>query len=383
MTIEASNILKNSDVIIGAKRILDSCVDLHKPMHCAFMPDEVLEYIDSHKEYKNIAVVMSGDVGFYSGTKKLLDVLKDYEINIVCGISSPVYLCSKLGIAWDDMSLYSLHGRDNNIIHSIKTNLRTFTLVGGDYGVNDLCRLLCKYNLNDVKLYIGERLSYKDEKITIGTANELCDQTFDKLASVIIENCDYTTKLNIGLDDEEFERFDKVPMTKSEIRAVSISKLKLSIDSIVYDIGAGSGSVSIEVAMYAHKGKVYAIEKKHDAVELIEQNKIKLGVSNIEVIEGIAPEAIESLPTPTHAFIGGSSGNLNEIIEKLIEKNKNIRVVINAITLETIAEVIACLKKFDFKNTDIVNLSVSKSKKLGNYNMMMGQNPIYIVTCSN
>lgn len=390
MTIEASNAIKQSDVIIGAKRILESCEGFNKPTYCAFMPEEVLEYIKSleepsrlyHKEYKTISILLSGDIGFYSGAKKLLDTLKNYDTNIICGISSPVYLCSRLGISWDDISLFSMHGRDNNIIHSIKTNFRTFSLIGGDYGVNDLCKLLCKYNFEHVKLYVGERLSYEDEKITIGTAKELCEATFDKLASVIIENSSFTTNLNIGIEDEDFIRVDKIPMTKSEVRAVSISKLKLSKDSIVYDIGAGSGSVSIEVALYAHNGKVYAIEKKHDAVNLIEKNKMKFGTPNVIVIEGSAPKALEDLPKPTHAFIGGSSGNLGDIIEKLLDKNKDVKIVINAITLETLSEAIDCIKKFNFENTEIVNLSIAKSKKLGNYNMMMGQNPIYIISCS-
>lgn len=390
MTFEASNAIKQSDVIIGAKRILESCVGFNKPMHCAFMPNEVLEYINSleeaskhcHKEHRTIAILLSGDVGFYSGAKKLLDTLKDYDTNIICGISSPIYLCSKLGFSWDDISLCSLHGRDNNIIHSVKTSFRTFTLVGGEYGVNELCDLLIDYNFSDVKLYIGEKLSYTDEKITVGTASELGKCAFDKLASVIIENGNYNTKLNVGLDDEAFIRFDKVPMTKSEVRAVSISKLKLSNDSVVYDIGAGSGSVAIEMAMQAYNGIVYAVEKSHEAIELINKNKMHLAVPNLEIIEGFAPEAIKDLPKPTHAFIGGSSGNLSKIVEMLLEKNKNVRIVINAITLETMAEAIDCIKRFNFENAEIVNLSVSKSRKLGNYNMMMAQNPIYIISCS-
>ena len=390
MTIEAYNTIKQSDIIIGAKRILESCEVFNKPTYNAFIPNEVLEYINSleetsghcHQEHRTIAILLSGDVGFYSGAKKLLEMLKDYDVNIVCGISSPVYLCSKLGIPWDDISLFSLHGRENNIIHSVRKNFRTFTLLGGDYGVNDLCNLLCKYNYNDVKLYVGERLSYTDEKITVGTANELCEDSFDKLASVIIENSNFITKLNVGIDDEAFVRFDKIPMTKSEVRAVSISKLKLSNVSIVYDIGAGSGSVSIESAFYAHKGMVYAIEKNHNAVNLIEENKIKFGTPNVTVVEGSAPKAMEDLPIPTHAFIGGSSGNLKEIIKKLLDKNKYIKIVINAISLETLSEAIDCIKKFNLENTEIVNLSVSKSKKIGNYNMMMGQNPIFIIVCS-
>ncbi len=390
MTIEAFEAIKNSDVIIGSKRVLESCKDFNIPMHCAFMPDEILDYINSleeiakqnHKKYKNIAILMSGDIGFYSGAKKLSDKLKNFKVNIICGISSPIYLCSRLGFSWDDMSLFSLHGRENNIIHQVKTNFRTFSLVGGNYGVKELCELLCQYNFGDLKLYVGERLSYPDEKITVGTAVELMNNSFDKLASVIIENENYNKTLNIGIDDNSFIRFDKVPMTKSEVRAISVAKLKLSDDSTVYDIGAGSGSVSIESAILAHKGTVYAIEKNHEAIRLIEENKVKFQTPNVTIIEGSAPGAMEDLPIPTHAFIGGSSGNLTEIIEKLLEKNKNIKIVINAISLETVAESIDCIKKFDFKNTEIINLSVSKSKKLGSYNMMMAQNPIYIISCS-
>lgn len=390
MTIEAFEAIKNSDVIIGSKRVLESCKDFNIPMHCAFMPDEILDYINSleeiakqnHKKYKSIAILMSGDIGFYSGAKKLSDKLKNFKVNIICGISSPIYLCSRLGFSWDDMSLFSLHGRENNIIHQVKTNFRTFSLVGGTYGVKELCELLCQYSFGDLKLYVGERLSYTDEKITVGTAVELMNNSFDKLASVIIENENYNKTLNIGIDDNSFIRFDKVPMTKSEVRAISVAKLKLSDDSTVYDIGAGSGSVSIESAILAHKGTVYAIEKNHEAIRLIEENKVKFQTPNVTIIEGSAPGAMEDLPIPTHAFIGGSSGNLTEIIEMLLEKNKNIKIVINAISLETVAESIDCIKKFDFKNTEIINLSVSKSKKLGSYNMMMAQNPIYIISCS-
>ncbi|QSX05354.1 precorrin-6A reductase [Sedimentibacter sp. zth1] len=383
MTNEAYNAIKNADIVIGAKRILESCVELNKNIYCAFLPKDIQEFLQVNTKYKNIVIVMSGDVGFYSGAKKLLKTLENYSVKLICGISSPIYMCSKLKISWQDIKLCSLHGRYNNIVQAVKTNYRVFTLVGGDIDVKKLCEELIKYNLSDVKLYVGERLSYIDEKISVGTPSELLNQNFEVLSSVIIENRNYSTKLNIGISDEKFIREKKVPMTKSEVRAVSIAKLNLSSDSVVYDIGAGSGSVSIEAALISTEGMVYAIEKKHEAVELIEKNKIKFGTPNIKVVEGFAPEALEGLPTPTHAFIGGSSGNLVEIIKILLEKNKNIRIVINSITLETISETLKCIEKFDFETKEIINLSIAKSKNVGNYNMMMGQNPIYIVTIQN
>lgn len=394
MTMEAVETIKSSDVLIGAKRVIQGCKNFDKPTYCAFSPEEILAYIDNHPEYKKVSILMSGDIGFYSGAKKLLhDIAKDhsnhkFDIKVICGISSPIYLCSKLGISWDDIKLCSIHGRYTNIINIVKRNFRTFALLGGEYNVLELCRLLTKYNLGYVKIYVGENLSYDNEKVTIKRAEELYDGHFDVLSSVIIENDRFNSIIPTCIPDESFIRREKIPMTKSEIRCISVAKLRLNSDSIVYDIGAGSGSVSIEMALQAYNGVVYAIEKKHEAIELINENKLHFAVSNIEVIEGEASsvisdmliDGVKSLPRPTHAFIGGSSGNLDGIMTFLIHRNNKIKIVINAITIETLSETLECIKKHDIKNYEVINLMVSKSKKIGNYNMMLGQNPIYIIT---
>lgn len=138
-------------------------------------------------------------------------------------------------------------------------------------------------------------------------------------------------------------------MTKEEVRTVSLSKLRLTADSVCYDVGAGTGSLSIEMALRAHQGQVWAIEKKEDAVELIHRNKLKFAADNLEIVEGLAPEALKDLPAPTHAFIGGSSGNLKEIVKLLVEKNPQVRIVINCITLETVSEALETAKEFGFE----------------------------------
>jgi precorrin-6Y C5,15-methyltransferase (decarboxylating) len=150
----------------------------------------------------------------------------------------------------------------------------------------------------------------------------------------------------------------------------------------VYDVGAGTGSVTIEMALQAVDGMVYAIERNEEACGLIEENKRKFGTPNIEVICGLAPTAMENLPIPTHAFIGGSAGNLKEILQCLLAMNPKIRLVINTVTLETIGEVMDCLKEFpELIEEETISVSVARSKSLGKYHLMMGQNPIYIITC--
>ena len=142
----------------------------------------------------------------------------------------------------------------------------------------------------------------------------------------------------------------------------------------------------MEMALRTLEGKVYAVEKKEDALALLQENKKKFALDHMEIIAGTAPEALKDLPAPTHAFIGGSSGNLKEIIYLLLEKNRNVRMVINCITLETVSEALECIRELKAENenisweTEIVQLGVSRSKSIGRYHMMMGENPIYIIT---
>ncbi len=381
LTLKAKQLIESADLIIGAKRMLSLDIIKNKAVACAYLPKDVVKLVGENENLSSIVVLMSGDIGFFSGATKLYEALENYDVQSVCGISSPVYFSSKLKMPWDNIKLVSMHGRHCNIVSEIKTNFRVFTLVGGDSDINSLCTLLCKYNLNDLRLYVGENLSYEDEKITVGTAIELKDKSFNKLACVIIENENYSTAYNFGIDDNEFERVEKVPMTKSEVRAVSLAKLKLNKSSVIYDVGAGTGSVSIEMALMANAGTVYAIEKNELALNAINNNVKKFGINNIRVINAYAPSGFEDLESPTHAFIGGSSGNLKEIISAILKKNENTRIVINTVSLESLSESVNLLKFFNFDYTDIVQVSVAKSKKLGNYNMMMGQNPIYIITC--
>ena len=212
-----------------------------------------------------------------------------------------------------------------------------------------------------------------------GLVKDFTDCTYKGLCVAVFFNKNYNNNIYKNINDEEFIR-DKVPMTKEEVRSLSIIKLGLKEDSIFYDIGAGTGSISIEAALNVPEGKVFSIEKKEEAVELINKNKKKFKVDNLYVVSGKAPQVLMNLDLPTNAFIGGSSGNLKEIIEILIYKNPKIKIVINAITLETLSEVLECIKKFPLINVDITQITVAKSRQVAGLNMMTGQNPIYIIT---
>jgi cobalt-precorrin-6B (C15)-methyltransferase len=182
-----------------------------------------------------------------------------------------------------------------------------------------------------------------------------------------------------GIPDDYFLR-GEVPMTKEEVRAITISKLRLNRDSIVCDIGAGTGSLTIEAGLVAKKGEVWAVEKNSEGVELIKENKDSFGLDNVKVISGEAPTVLVDLPALDRVIIGGSGGNLAEILEIVDQKLvANGRIVINAITLETLLEAKEGLKDLDY-DLDIVTVNIARTEEVGSYHMLKGQNPVYIIS---
>ena len=380
LTRAAENACREADLIVGAKRVTDALRCFGKPVKNAIAAREI-EAILRTGPYENIVVAMSGDTGFYSGARGLLPLIQDLAPAVLPGISSIQYFAARTGVSWDDALLLSAHGRPCNYVTKIRRSPKTIILVGGDRGVVDLLTALTGNGLGHLSVTVGENLSYPNEKITRGTADALADAVFDPLALVLVENPDARNAvLTQGRPDEDFLRTE-VPMTKSEVRAVTLSKLRLTRDALCWDVGAGTGSVSLEMAEAAEDGQVYAIERKREACELIERNKKHLGVANVTVIEGAAPDALKDLPAPTHVFIGGSGGELREIMALALEKNPAARIVVNTVTAETFALALDAVKTLPVTDVEIAALSVSRGRKVGGYHLMTAQNPVYLFSC--
>ena len=379
MTLAAAKACAEADCIIGAQRMLETLKVYKKPMVSMYRSEEIAAYIKAHPEYRKIAVGLSGDVGFYSGAKKLTEQLKDMDVRLLCGISSVVYFAAKLKTSWEDMTLVSGHGRNQNVIGAVRANPRVFTLVSGAESIRGLASDLVTYGLGHVTMHVGADLSYPTETVQSGTAGEFLSYSGPGICVALLENKRAGARVvTHGIPDQAFIR-GKAPMTKEEVRSVSVSKLRLTKTAVVYDIGAGTGSVSVECARAAEKGIVYAVEQKADALALLEENKRKFGVTNLVPVQGTAPDALQELPAPSHVFIGGSGGNLNEIVQLLLKKNPDVRIVINCIALETVAQVMTVLRELKPQDMDICCLSAAKAKTLADYHMMMGQNPVYVI----
>lgn len=382
LTEEARSCLGQCDVRIGAKRILEICPEYEdRPFFVSYQKEEICAFLREHPEYKKAAIVYSGDIGFYSGAKGMGELLEEFEVHPVGGISSPLYFLNRLGLPWEDVCLVSCHGKKGNLFAKIRSRSRVCALLGERSAVSDICRELLEFGMDRVRVTVGERLSYREERIISGSLTEMTGQEFDTLSVALFENPDpVPERISPGLKDEAFIR-DKVPMTKEEIRILSLAKLGLARDSVVYDVGAGSGSVSVEAALLCACGRVYAVEKKPEAAELLQKNRKRAAAYNMKIVEGSAPECLEGLEPPTHVFIGGSGGRLEDIVEAVRRRNDKARFVINAVTLETISQLKTLRERFpEYADMEVVQVSVAKSRALGAYHLMSAENPVFIIS---
>lgn len=382
LTGAARQAISSSTILIGDKRMLAAFNDGTKKVYDTIKTSEIAEAAATADPEKDVvAVLVSGDVGFFSLAKTIQGKLPDCECVRYAGISSLVYFASKLQLSWDDAKIVSMHGRQQNLMAAVAHNSKVFSLTGGDNKAQLLCQQLCDHGMGQVEVFVGQNLSYPEEKITHGTAEELSRLEFPSLSVMMILNPEANDNEPVvhGLSDDMFLRA-KVPMTKQEVRAISMSKLMPKSTDLIYDIGAGTGSCSIELALLANKGKVYAFERNPEAVELLHKNKDLFKVDNLEIIAGEALENIQGMAAPDCVFVGGSGGDLCDILDTIYSKNPQCRIVMNAVTIETLAQIAGYYKAKKEYSLEVVNVSIARSKKLGSYHLMMAQNPIYVMT---
>ncbi|UOO37917.1 precorrin-6y C5,15-methyltransferase (decarboxylating) subunit CbiE [Oscillospiraceae bacterium CM] len=379
LTAEGKQAMMEADVLIGAERLLAAATAHTSAVrHAAIQPADILRVIEQNRG-RNICVLMSGDVGFYSGAKKLIEALGDHDYALIAGLSSVQYFAAKLCRPWQAWKLVSAHGKSCDAVTPVRDNAETFFLTGGALTVQAICRELCAAGFGGCTVTVGERLGSDDERIIRKTAQDLAQDETTQLAVMLVENPTPRRLVSCGFADEAFTRGD-IPMTKSEVRSVILSKLCLREDDIVYDIGAGTGSVTVETALLAKKGHVFAFERAREGCQLIAENAQKMKVTNITVVEGDVPQTLEGQPVPDAAFIGGSGGNLEEILELLLARNPKIRLVVSAVALETLGKATAAFFRLPLADVEVSQIAVSRSRRMGGYHMMIAQNPVYVIS---
>lgn len=392
LTGEVRRAIEDADILLGAERMLETYQPRaeKKPF---YREAQIIPYLKELQEAGfsgeacRVVILFSGDSGFYSGCRSLYRALRaevevgglKASLRVLPGISSVAYLAACIGESYQDAAIYSMHGKElRNLARRIGREEKTFLLTSGVRDVNGLGRLLLEGGLEKCEILAGYQLSYPEQQIMRLSPAECREVREEGLYTCFIRNPHpEKRRLTHGMGDVELIR-DKVPMTKEEVREVSICKLKLHQGAVLYDIGSGTGSIAVEAAGLSDDIQVFAIERKDEAVSLIERNRERFGLENITVIQGTAPECLPGLPVPTHAFIGGSGGRMKEILDVLYRMNPRMRVVINAVSMETACEIKEVMERYPIEKEELVQLQVSRARKAGQYRLMQAENPVWV-----
>ena len=374
LTREAAEAIDKAQLLIGAGRMLEPYQTSSKALFMSYDPAAIAERLRSGTE-ERAAVLMSGDTGFFSGTKKLLPLLDGMDVRVLPGIASPVYLCAGAGLSWEQMHCVTLHGAENSIAVHVRSHPLTCFLLGGSITAAALCERLIAYSLPDTTVHIGCKLGCPEEQILSGHPAELLDTPAEKLCTVLVENPAYCPYVPSGIPDTAFERA-KVPMTKAEVRCLAVSALNISPDDICCDIGCGTGSVTVEMALRCPDGTVCAIDKNPAAVALTKENLSRFSCDNVTVQEGSFPDT--PLPPPDKVFLGGTGGKLTTILETIHAANPAARIVLTAVTLETLAAAQTAFAALG-RDCTFTQIAVTRTRQLGSHNLFQAENPVWII----
>lgn len=377
-----------ADVVIGAHRALAGIDVPPDVVRCELVKTaDIVAALTDAASWQRAVVVMTGDVGLFSGARRLVEALSgdaQVDVRVIPGISSASYLAARLGRPWQDWRFASAHGVACDIVAEAERAGELFLVTSGGEDPSRLSGELVRAGFGDARVTVAERLSYPDERITCATASEIAGQTFDDLNVMLIEFAGGAASsrwpyASSGIPDELFIRGD-VPMTKQEVRAVALAKLRLTATDTVWDVGAGTGSVSIEAALVARAGSVWAVERNAAGVRLIRENADAFGCGNVHTVPGAAPEALAKLPVPDAVFIGGSAGELPSIVEAALEKNSQVRLCVPCVTVETLTEACALLSGSRFKGFEACQVSAARAEAVGLHHLLKAQNPVFLVS---
>jgi precorrin-6Y C5,15-methyltransferase (decarboxylating) len=378
---KALEVIRKAGLLIGHQRLLDIFPDF-KGEKQTFGDLSIM--LDSLKTTEKLVVVLSsGDPNFFGIARFLLRNLPKDRIEIFPNVTSVQYAFARIKEPWDDSIFVSVHGRGmKSAIDRIIAADKAAVLTDDVNTPSVLARELIKRGAEGYEVYLCEDLGLPTEKITRTDVRGLVDLPASPLNILIMVKAWEPTLGNypvMGIDDDEYHTAKKL-ITKQEIRAVTLAKLQLQNDLVMWDIGAGSGSVAIEAGNLMPNGKVFALEKNPQYLAFLRDNLKKFSSRNVVVVESFAPEGFDDLPDPDRVFIGGSGGMLEDIIDAVDRRLKpDGIIVLNAVTLDTLTKAVEFLEDHGY-TVDVACVNVAKTRGLTEYKMFEAHNPVYVIS---
>jgi precorrin-6Y C5,15-methyltransferase (decarboxylating) len=376
----ARKTLEQADCVIASERFL-SMIQAKKTLPLKRL-SQLLQQLPDLLKQESIAILVSGDPLLYSFYHTIQKRYPDWEITVIPGIGSLQLLCSKFGLPMEQAKICSLHGKAytaGSIACAVTQNALTCFFCSAKDGVKEIATSLLSYGLSDAEIFVGADLTYETEQLLHGTPEQFCAIENPALCVTAVKNPHpHSVGGVVLLPDSAFLR-NRAPMTKEEVRAVILSKLQLQPDSVVWDIGAGTGSVSISCAKCCPFGQVYAVEYQLEALDILQKNCAYLQADTVTIVSGRAETVLDTLPVPDCVFIGGSGGALPALLDKIKALPKSVRLVVSSVTLETQAECMTQLQHMP--QLDIVQVTVGHSRPVGNYHVLENNHAVTLFSC--
>ncbi|MGO9611896.1 MAG: precorrin-6y C5,15-methyltransferase (decarboxylating) subunit CbiE [Dissulfurispiraceae bacterium] len=411
---KARAIILGSDIILASGRLFDAFT-MYDEFEAVKDKVKVINKVDQTMDFiraemanhripsQIITLLASGDPMFFGIGRRAVNEFGKDTVEIIPDLSCIQLAFSKIKETWDDALLMSLHGgpdpaKRRRLEYELKDlplllskHSKIAILTDRENNPTSIARHILSSPHFDhrpaaLKMYVCEKLSYADEELKEGTPQDIASMSFSEPNVVIIQNMDIPKKneknnvkrdICFGLTEKEILH-SRGLITKDEVRAVVIHKLRLPHYGVLWDVGAGSGSVSVEVSRVQPGLRVFSVEKDEEQLKNLNENKLRFNATNIEVIKGSAPEVLKDLPPPDRVFIGGSGGNLEKIVSSIAGTLYSGVVVIAAVTLETLQSAIQLLQNKGF-DVDISEVSISRFKMTAGKQHIHALNPVFVI----
>lgn len=378
--------IRNADILIGGRRHLSYFEDLaaEKKVIDRDIPG-LVSYIREKMRSRRIVVLASGDPLFHGIGATLARALDDEQLVIVPNVTSVAAAFSRINVPWHDARMVSLHGRGNvdAALTAIKENAKVAVLTDPKHTPALVADSMCRFGLTDYRICVFERLGLPGERFAWYTPGEATDMAFadPNLLICLASNPDTCEagSLYLGMPDSRFAHQNGL-ITKSEVRAVTLAKLRLRPHHVMWDLGAGSGSVSIEASLLVRTGRVIAVEKHPERVRQIQTNKHQFRAFNVEIVQAVLPDGLADLPAPDRVFIGGGGRDLGKIVELAESRLKpGGRMVVNTVLMDSMGTARETFRAIGFE-TEVVQVQVNTSREMPGGQRLAAQNPVWIIT---
>ncbi len=387
LTARHHDLIAAADVLVGGRRHLAHFADLSaEKIEIGKGLSALLPAIRSAARDRRVVVLASGDPLYYGVGAYLVRALGPENVRVYPNVSSVAAAFARIRHPWQDVRVVSLHGRDGAAQLLAAAGEADWVAVFTDptHTPAQVARLLLQNEVTGFEMCILENMGTAAERISWLGPQSAAASAFADPNLVVLKRSPQAAAspprpLFLGMPDEQFDHQNGL-ITKAEVRVLALSRLQLRPRDTLWDLGAGSGSLAIEAAVFIRSGLIFAVEQNPERIQQIRRNAARFGVSNLSAVQAVLPEGLEPLPDPDRIFIGGGGRNLGAIIRQAASRLKpGGRMVVNTVLLDTIQSAVAAMQQLGWE-ADLVQAQISRSQRMPWSLRMTAHNPVWIVS---